>query len=895
MKKIVLLDTSAIMYRAFYANMNFRTKDEPTGAVYGFTNMLLSIIKEFSPDYICAAQDVKRATLKRSVIYEEYKKNRDAVPEDLLRQIPRIEEVLDSFGIKRFKIDGYEADDVMGTISKKFSKDGYEIYIVTGDKDLAQLVDENINIALMGKGDDGGFKILSTDEDVVDYLGVVPNMIPDLFGLIGDSSDGIPGVRKVGEKKAIPMLEKYKNLEGIYGNVDSLKEISGIGPGLIRNIKEDKEIAFLSRELATIEKNIPLDIEISQISYKIDNVKLLELFKVLGFKALIKRMNLQEEIVETKENNQLGLFAEIPKVVRASEILVVDSDEKFKNLVEEIKKEEEVFFYTENIGMAFSTAKQDYYVPFGHNLKLGANYQNYSKEKLNEIFSMDKKFITYDFKNVIKNIYKIPTSNIHFDMMLGQHLKTAQTKEGIEILANEEGIEIQSYADLFGKELKENLDIESYGKYLCRLSNLLQEIYPSLKEDLEEKNLIKNLKETEIPLIEVLTSMEEKGIAIDPRYFENYSTELVGLIDELENKIYEVAGEKFNINSPKQLSEVLFFKLNIPPVKKTKSGYSTDVGVLEYLKDQGEKIAEYILEYRKFAKLKSTYVDALLKVRDRENRIHTTFNQTGTATGRLSSSEPNLQNIPVKTDEGMKIREGFVARDGYKILGIDYSQIELRVLGEMSGDENLINAYSKNEDLHSLTARKIFGLPQGSKVTREERTVAKTINFSVIYGKTPFGLANELKITQGEAKEYIEKYFAEYPKVKEFEQEIVTSAEKKGYVETYFGRRRWIDGINSKNKNIKSQGERMAVNTVIQGTAAEIIKKAMINIYNILKDKEDIDMLLQVHDELIFEVKEEKIDYYREIIENIMKNSVDFKNVHLEVNSAVGKNWAEAK
>ena len=389
--------------------------------------------------------------------------------------------------------------------------------------------------------------------------------------------------------------------------------------------------------------------------------------------------------------------------------------------------------------------------------------------------------------------------------------------------------------------------------------------------------------------------MEKKGIAINPRYFENYSTELVGLIDELENKIYEVAGEKFNINSPKQLSEVLFFKLNIPPVKKTKSGYSTDVGVLEYLKDQGEKIAEYILEYRKFAKLKSTYVDALLKVRDKENRIHTTFNQTGTATGRLSSSEPNLQNIPVKTDEGMKIREGFVARDGYKILGIDYSQIELRVLGEMSGDENLINAYSKNEDLHSLTARKIFGLPQGSKVTREERTVAKTINFSVIYGKTPFGLANELKITQGEAKEYIEKYFAEYPKVKEFEQEIVTSAEKKGYVETYFGRRRWIDGINSKNKNIKSQGERMAVNTVIQGTAAEIIKKAMISIYNILKDKEDIDMLLQVHDELIFEVKEEKVDYYKEIIENIMKNSVDFKNVHLEVNSAVGKNWAEAK
>lgn len=895
MKKIVLLDTSAIMYRAFYANMNFRTKDEPTGAVYGFTNMLLSIIKEFSPDYICAAQDVKRATLKRSAIFEEYKKNRDAVPEDLLKQIPRIEEVLDLFGIKRFKIDGYEADDVMGTIAKKFSKDGYKIYIVTGDKDLAQLVDENINIALMGKGDDGGFKILSTDEDVINHLGVVPKMIPDLFGLIGDSSDGIPGIRKVGEKKAIPMLEKYKNLEGIYENIDSLREISGIGPGLIKNIKEDKKIAFLSRELATIEKNIPLDIEISQISYKIDNVKLLELFKVLGFKALIKRMNLQEEVAENKENSQLGLFNNIPKVEKSNEILFIDNDEKFLSFLNEVKKEEKVFFYTENIGVAFSTSKQNFYVPYGHNLKLGSKYQNYSKEKLNEIFSMDKKFITYDFKNVIKNLYKISTSNIEFDMMLAQHLKTAQTKEGIEILATEEGIEIQSYSDLFGKELKENLDIEVYGKYLCKISSLLQEIYPSLKEDLEEKNLIKNLNLTEIPLIEVLASMEEKGIAIDPKYFEKYSVELASFIDELESKIYEVAGEKFNINSPKQLSEVLFFKLNIPPVKKTKSGYSTDVGVLEYLKDQGEKIAEYILEYRKFAKLKSTYVDALLKVKDKENRIHTTFNQTGTATGRLSSSEPNLQNIPVKTEEGMKIREGFVAKEGYKILGIDYSQIELRVLGEMSRDENLINAYTKNEDLHSLTARKIFGLPKESEVTREERTVAKTINFSVIYGKTPFGLASELKITQGEAKEYIEKYFAEYPKVKEFEQEIVASAEKKGYVETYFGRRRWIDGINSKNKNIKSQGERMAVNTVIQGTAAEIIKKAMISIYNIIKDKNDIDMLLQVHDELIFEVKEEKVEYYKELIENIMRNSVDFKNIHLEVNSAVGKNWAEAK
>ncbi|NME35365.1 MULTISPECIES: DNA polymerase I [Fusobacterium] len=901
MKKIVLLDTSAIMYRAFYANMNFKTKDEPTGAVYGFTNTLLSIIKEFSPDYICAAQDVKRVTLKRSEIFEDYKKNREAIPEDLLVQIPRIEEVLDCFGIKRLKIDGYEADDVMGTIAKRFSKENYEIYIITGDKDLAQLVDENINIALMGKGDDGGFKILKTNEDVVEFLGVTPEVIPDLFGLIGDKSDGIPGVRKVGEKKAIPMLEKYQNLEGIYENISSLREIPGIGPGLIKNIEEDKEMAFLSRKLATIDKNIPLDIEISQISYNINSKKTLELFKALGFKTLIKRMNLEEAVEKIKEenkNSQLGLFENISEkeeIKKDEEIFIVDNDEKFEKLKENLKTEKEIFFYTENVGISFSTSKKDYYLPFAHNLKLGEKFQNYSKEKIQEIFNMDKKFVTYGFKNVIKNIGKISTKNMEFDMMLGYHLQTAQTKEGLEMVASNEGIDIKNYTEIFGKEERANTNIEEYGKYLCKMSALIQEVYPDMKEDLEEKGLMKNLKDTEIPLIEVLASMEQEGITIDPKYFQDYSIELTELIEKLENKIYEEASEKFNINSPKQLSEILFFKLNITPVKKTKSGYSTDVEVLETLKDRGEKIAEYILEYRKFTKLKSTYVDALLKVRDENNKIHTTFNQTGTATGRLSSSDPNLQNIPVKTDEGMKIREGFIAKEGNKLLGIDYSQIELRVLGEMSGDENLIEAYGRNADLHSLTARKIFDLKEDEEVSREERIIAKTINFSVIYGKTPFGLASELKITQGEAKEYIEKYFSEYPKVKEFEKDIIAEAEKKGYVETYFKRRRIIDGINSKNKNIKNQGERMAVNTVIQGTAAEIIKKAMIKIYNEIKNKDDIKMLLQVHDELIFEIKEEKVDYYREIIENIMKNSVDFKKVHLEVNSAEGKNWAEAK
>ncbi len=909
MKKIVLLDVSAIMYRAFYGNMNFRTKNEPTGAVYGFTNTLLSIINEFSPDYIGAAQDVRRAELKRSEMYSDYKNNREAMPEDLLVQMGRIEEVLDCFGIERFKIAGYEADDVMGTLSRKFAKDGFEVIIITGDKDLTQLLNENIKIALLGKGDGGGFKILSTREDVKEHLGVYPEMIPDLFGLIGDSSDGIPGVRKVGPKKAIPMLEKYGNLEGIYENVDSLKEISGIGPSLINNIKEDKETAFLSRKLATIETEIPLEAEEEDLKYSIDNKKLLALFKELGFKALIKRMGLNEieeenEVkTEQSENNggQLGLFSvnsEVsqPKKIKESQIMIADTEEKFNIMYEDINSDEFIYFYSEGAGISFSTDTRNYYVPLYHVLKLGEKYQNLSREFLNKIFSLNKKFVTYNFKNILRNVFKISAENMEFDEMIGYHLITAQTREDIDgMLAAESSKEIKKYADVFGKAKPEETDIEKYGEYLCERADGVKEVYLSLKEQLEEKNLTTVLKNIEMPLIEVLNSMEEEGIMISPEYFHKFGEEVGEKLEILEKEIYKIAGGSFNLNSPKQLAEVLFINLNIAPVKKTKTGLSTNVEVLEELEARGEEIAKYILEYRKLSKLKSTYIDALPKAVDENNRIHTSFNQTGTATGRLSSSDPNLQNIPVKTDDGMRIREGFTAKKGYKLLGIDYSQIELRVLTEISGDENLISAYRAKKDLHDLTARKIFGLAENEEVSREQRTAAKIVNFSIIYGKTAFGLAKELKITRKDAEDYIAKYFAEYPKVKTLEEEIIKRAEETGYAETYFNRRRDIEGINSKNKNIRSQAERMAVNTVIQGTAAEIIKKVMIELYKVLKDKEDIKLLLQVHDELIFEIKDEKVEEYRKVIEDIMKNSVKFKNVELEVNSSAGNNWAEAK
>lgn len=902
-KRAVLLDVSAIMYRAYFANMNFRTKTEPTGAVYGFVNTLMSIIKEFNPDFIGAAFDVKRGSLKRSEIYKDYKAQRESAPEDLIVQIPRIEEVLDCYNISRFKIEGYEADDVLGTLAKKLSEEDVEVYVITGDKDLAQILDENINIALLGKGEGGDkFKIIRTDEDVIQYLGVPAKKIPDLFGLIGDSSDGIPGVRKIGPKKAIPMLEKYETLEGIYENIDSLTEIPGIGKSLVSNLKEDKDIAFMSRELAIICQEVPLEFNLEKLSYEQDKEKLLELFKVLEFKALIKKMGL--EIVEGKEEK-------LEKQSRSREdrdFKILSKKDDIKDMIKTLKKEELVSIFYTDYGIALSSYDRDFYYPFDKKCenKIGANISLFDVEpaletqkkdypEIQEFFdNYTGNIITYNLKNLLNKSFDI--KNCGMDIMIAHHLVTSQTKENVELPIEQfTGIELEDYTEKFGKEKPENLSAEEYGKYICQRTRGLLECFDILKEELTDRNLMKVLNEIEMPLIEILSSMEKKGIMIDPEYFTKYGKELERAIDELQEKIYEEAGENFNINSPKQLAEILFFKLNLPPVKKTKTGLSTDEEVLEKLKENGAEIAKAILEYRKLAKLKNTYVDAIPKLRDENNRVHTTFNQIGTTTGRLSSSDPNLQNIPVKTDEGIKIRQGFIAEKGSILMGIDYSQIELRVLAQLSGDENLRAAYQNNMDLHSLTARKIFELSENDEVTREQRIIAKTINFSIIYGKTAFGLAKELGITQREASEYIERYFNQYPRVKEFEKEIVEFTEKNGYTETLFGRRRIIEGINSKNKNIKSQAERMAVNSVIQGTAAEVLKQVMIEIYRYIKDKAGISLLLQVHDELIFEISQDRLEEYRENIEKIMRECVKFDSVPLEINTNIGVNWAETK
>ncbi|PIM80864.1 DNA polymerase I [Fusobacterium pseudoperiodonticum] len=916
MKRAVLLDVSAIMYRAYFANMNFRTKNEPTGAVYGFINTLLSIIKEFNPDYMAAAFDVKRSSLKRTEIYSDYKSNRQSTPEDLVAQIPRIEEVLDAFNINRYRIESYEADDVLGSIAKKIAKDDLEVIIVTGDKDLSQLVEKNITIALLGKGTEGEkFGMLRTAEDVVNYLGVVPEKIPDLFGLIGDKSDGIPGVTKIGEKKALAIFSKYDSLEKIYENIDDLKNIEGIGPSLIKNLTNEKDIAFLSRELAKIFTNLDINADEENLKYFMDKEKLYELCKALEFKMFIKKLNLEEKVQKTDFDHKpvlLSLFDKVEEVEKTEkvekeikyekelninfsnrELVIIDNETLLNEQKEYLNNYKKIAsIYYEELGIILSTEEKDLYFPLNHGGLLSKNIDKNTLIKF--IAELDVKFISYNFKTLLNLGFTF--KSMYMDMMIAYHLISSQTKMDVFIPITEySNVDAKDFKTTFGKAHIETLLVGEFAGYLSKIGLGILAIYDEINHILHKEELYDILIQNEMPLIPVLSLMERKGIKIDVSYFKNYSSELEKELTKIEKAIYEEADEEFNINSPKQLGDILFVKMNLPSGKKTKTGYSTDVMVLEDLESYGYNIARLLLDYRKLNKLKTTYVDTLPNLVDSNSRIHTSFNQIGTATGRLSSSEPNLQNIPVKTDDGIKIREGFVAEEGKVLMSIDYSQVELRVLTSMSKDENLIEAYREEKDLHDLTARRIFNLSDSDDVTREQRTIAKIINFSIIYGKTAFGLAKELKIPVKDASEYIKKYFEQYPRVTTFEKEVIEFGEEHGYVKTLFGRKRYISGIDSKNKTIKAQAERMAVNTVIQGTAAEILKKVMLKVYETLKDKDDIALLLQVHDELIFEVEESSVEKYSEILADIMKNTVKLEDVNLNININIGKNWAEAK
>ena len=908
MKKAVILDTSAIMYRTHFALMGMRnSKGLATGATYGFVNTLEGVLKEFSPDYLVACLDIKRSELKRSEELETYKAHRESMPDDLVAQQEYIMSVLEGYKIPKYKIDGYEADDVMATLATKFSEDTdeeIEVYIVTGDKDLAQLVNGKINIALLGKGDKKSslFKYIRTDEDVIEYLGVTPDKIPDLFGLMGDSSDGIPGVSGIGPKTGVELINKYGNLEGLYEHIDEIKGKRK------EKLIEDKGNAFLSRKLATVHKDI--EIEYDKNKLKLENKdlnKLLEIYKTMEFKKfaaaienqLKKSVDASENGGEnnTEENSLFGGVANHPhrnsESTNSEEILkenlteitgeVIEWNEATKVLSE---MDNEIALFGNEFGLAVCDSSK--------NIVL-LNDEKAEGDVTAEIYRIlsSKRITAYNVKEYIK---KGINCEKYFDVMLAWYVLGTESSQDLEnIIFSELGVNLEKFEEQFKKRKIVEVDNKEKAEFLWKRAFYIKGLEVILEDRLRTEDLHDIFENLENKLVPVLASMENFGIKIDINYFENYKKELQENIEKLEKNIYSLSGETFNIGSPKQLGEILFEKMGIEPVKKTKTGYSTDVEVLEVLALRGIEIAEKLLEYRGFTKLLSTYVEPLPKLADEDDRIHTTFNQNGTSTGRLSSANPNIQNIPVRTDEGIKIRKGFISQDGWSLVSFDYSQIELRVLAELSKDENLLLAYKKDKDLHDLTARKIFFKTDEEQVTREQRSIAKVINFSILYGKTPFGLSKELKIPVTDASQYIKTYFEQYPKVKKFLENVLENARQNGFVETLYGTRRYINNINSSNKNLQAQANRMAVNTVVQGTAANIIKKVMIKLYDEFKNNDDIKMLLQVHDELIFEVKDEVSEKYMEKIKEIMEETIKFEDIRLRANGSVAKNWGLLK
>ena len=908
MKKAVILDTSAIMYRTHFALMGMRnSKGLATGATYGFVNTLEGVLKEFSPDYLVACLDIKRSELKRSEELETYKAHRESMPEDLVVQQEYIMSVLEGYKIPKYKIDGYEADDVMATLATKFSEDTeeeIEVYVVTGDKDLAQLVNGKINIALLGKGDKKSslFKYIRTDEDVIEYLGVTPDKIPDLFGLMGDSSDGIPGVSGIGPKTGVELINKYGNLEGLYEHIDEIKGKRK------EKLIEDKENAFLSRKLATVYRDI--EIEYDKNKLKLENKdlnKLLEVYRAMEFKKFAAAIENQlkksadssvsSEKNDTEENSLFGGVANHPnrnnENINSEEILkenlteitgeVIEWNEAAKVLSE---MDDEIALFGNEFGLAVCDSSK--------NIVL-LNEEKADGDAVEEIYRIlsSKKITAYNVKEYIKTGIRCEK---YFDVMLAWYVLGTESSQDLEnIIFSELGINLEKFEEQFKKRKISEVDNKEKAEFLWKRSFYIKGLEVILEDRLRTEDLHDIFENLENKLVPVLASMENFGIKIDKKYFENYKKELQENIEKLEKDIYSLSGETFNIGSPKQLGEVLFEKMGIEPVKKTKTGYSTDMEVLEVLALRGIEIAEKLLEYRGFTKLLSTYVEPLPKLADEDDRIHTTFNQNGTSTGRLSSANPNIQNIPVRTDEGIKIRKGFISQDGWSLVSFDYSQIELRVLAELSKDENLLLAYKKDKDLHDLTARKIFFKTDEEQVTREQRSIAKVINFSILYGKTPFGLSKELKIPVADASQYIKTYFEQYPKVKKFLENILENARQNGFVETLYGTRRYINNINSSNKNLQAQANRMAVNTVVQGTAANIIKKVMIKLYDEFKNNDDIKMLLQVHDELIFEIKDEVSEKYMEKIKEIMEGTIKFEDIRLRANGSVAKNWGLLK
>lgn len=874
MGKFVVIDGSSFLYRAFYALPLLSTANgQYTNAVYGFATMLVKLIGELKPDRLVIAFDKGKKTF-RNEMFSEYKATRKQTPSELSSQIPLLHELIDVFGIALIEEAGFEADDIIGTLATKAAQAGNEVIVVTGDRDALQLIGGNIKVMLTKKGitemeifDEAAFK---------EKYGLEPIRLIDLKGLMGDSSDNIPGVPGVGEKTATKLLLEYESLENVLAHIEDIS-----GKKLKERLTENKELAILSKKLATIVRDMEIDFNMEEYTITPDTKKLKDFCKQYEFRSVLPRL-------ETLFPGQPDAFGFGTVVNELPEPNFLTTKAGIQQLIESIQEEKRFLFapvwqgrIPELIlkGMAVVTQNGD------------SCYIDSKTEGWLDLFhlfadaTIEK--ITHDLKPLyyVCEKMKIAIDGHLFDTMLAAYL----------LEPTQNNYDLTGLMERYLGEYNQPENFEDECGHATWSSLCIHELYQALQEKLREADLEKLYHEIEIPLLEVLAAMEGAGISVHRDSLQAMSVEIAAKVETLLQEIYVLAGQEFNVNSTKQLGEVLFERLELPVIKKTKRGYSTDVEVLEALVHHHPVIRK-LLEYRTLTKLKSTYLDGLgVLIDENSGRIYTRFNQMVTATGRLSSSEPNLQNIPVRTEAGKKIRELFTPGIGYDyLLSADYSQIELRVLAHMSEDKNFVEAFTHGQDIHTRTASEVFGVAMAD-VTSELRSRAKAVNFGIVYGISDYGLSKDLGVTRKEAATYIESYFAKCQGVKAFIDKMVGDAHERGYVTTLFGRRRYLPEINSSNYNQRSFAERTAMNTPIQGTAADIIKKAMIDVYRELKKNHlRSRILLQVHDELVLETVESEVEIVSNILRNAMQGVVKL-SVPLTIDIHMGKNWAQAK
>ena len=859
MKKIVLVDGNNLLFRSYYAtaytgNIMRNKEGFPTNGVYGFVNMINKIISEEKPEYMMVAFDIGKTF--RHEKYERYKDGRRETPDDLKVQFPVAKKILTAMGIKYLECAGYEADDIIGTISMWCEKDPeYEALIVSSDKDLLQLISDETVVKLLKTKD----YIWMDKKTFNDTYGFDPIHMIDLKALMGDASDNIPGVKGIGEKGAIKLVSEYKTIDNIYENIDKIKGATQI------KLIDGKEDAYYSKDLVTIYREVPLDITFDDLLYKGENAdELIDIYNDLGFYSLLRKINTSDIKKEKSREEKFKIISDINDV-KISEDTSIYLDTTIGN-----------YHDAEILGIALYNSTLSYYIPY-----------DIFKNNTN-ILDTDYNLSTYDYKKliVVFNKYGIKVPNINFDTMISAYLLNYDTKDDICYLANKLNIYIPSY------DKKEVVTTEEAARRAILKARFIYNTKDKLYEDMKREDNIYLFESIEMPLAKVLAKMETTGIRVDKKVLEEMGTEIKIKLEILTRDIYNYAGEEFNINSPKQLGEILFDKLKLPGAKKNKNGYATDIDVLKKLTEY--PIINKILEYRALAKLYSTYIDGIISTIREDGKIHTIYTQTLTRTGRLSSIEPNLQNIPMRSEYGRLIRNAFIPEDNSVILSSDYSQIELRVFAHLSGVNDLINAFKEGVDIHTKTAMDIFKVPMEG-VTKNMRRQAKAVNFGILYGISSYGLAEDIGIPVKEAKEFINKYFETYPGVKDYMDKEIDEAKRTGYVKTIMNRKRVIEELKSSNYKVRSMGERMALNTPVQGSASDILKKAMVEINNIF-EKENIKskMLLQVHDELIFNVYNDEIDKVKDIVYNTMTKVFELK-VPLDVDIELGNNWYEAK